>query len=104
VSAHLESWTNRLIVELAEKGQLPAFYPWREVVEIGGLMACAFDLAGLGRAAADAIDQILKRGEGRRNPISRPNKFVLSINVKTAKTLGLTVPTSLLARADEVIE
>jgi putative ABC transport system substrate-binding protein len=105
VSAHLENWTNRrLIVELAEKGRLPAIYLWREFVEIGGLMAYAFDLAGLGRGAADAIDQILKGVKAGEIPFSQPTKFVLSINVNTAKVLGLTVPPALLARADEVIE
>jgi putative ABC transport system substrate-binding protein len=94
----------RLIVELAEKGRLPTLYAWREAVEIGGLMAYAFEFLELFRHNADVIDQILKGAKPGDIPFYQARKFDLAINLKTAKTLGLEIPASLLARADEVIE
>jgi putative tryptophan/tyrosine transport system substrate-binding protein len=100
-----ENFTNqRLIVELAEMARLPAISAYREYVELGGLMAYAYDLGDMGRGAADQIDQILKGTKPGEIPIYQATKFELSINLKTARTLGLTIPPSLLARADEVIE
>ena len=94
----------RLIVEIVEKGRLPAIYPWHEFVEVGGLMAYGTDLADLGRHAAHQIDLILKGMKPGDIPFYQPKTMKLTINLKTAKALGLTVPNELLATADEVIE
>ena len=105
VLPHLENWTNlRLIVELAEKGRLPVLYRYRKAVEIGGLMAYGFDFTDAGRGAADATAQILKGAKPGEIPFAQPTKFELSVNLKSAKALGIEIPGSLLARADEVIE
>jgi putative ABC transport system substrate-binding protein len=105
VSDLLDNFTyRRLIVELAEQSRLPAIYPNREFAEIGGLMAYAFDIADLGLHYADQVDLILKGTKASDIPIYQPTKFALIVNLKTAKALGLTIPPSLLARADEVIE
>ena len=94
----------RLIVELAEKARLPAIYSYREFVEVGGLMSYGPDLEEMYRRAADQVDQILKGTKPRDIPVYHPTKFELVINLKTAKALHLTVPQSLLARADAVIQ
>jgi putative ABC transport system substrate-binding protein len=93
-----------LIVELAAKGRLPTIYPWRQCVEAGGLMSYGIDVADVGHRVADMADQILKGGKPGEIPIFQPTKFELSINLKTAKTLGIELPPLLLARADNVIE
>jgi putative tryptophan/tyrosine transport system substrate-binding protein len=93
-----------LIVELADRNQLPVIYPFREFVEIGGLIAYGFDVADIWRHSADEIDEILRGRKPSDLPYYQLTKFALIINLKTAKALGLTVPPSLLARADEVIE
>jgi putative ABC transport system substrate-binding protein len=94
----------RLIVELAEKNRLPAMYADRDYSDAGGLMAYAVDLGELGRRMADDVHQILNGAKPGDIPIYQPTKFELVINLKAAKTLGLTIPPALLARADEVIE
>ena len=94
----------QLIVELAEKSRLPALYPWREYVEEGGLMAYASDNRELWRRMADDVHQILNGAKPGDIPIFQPTKFEFVINLKTAKELGLTIPPTLLAAADEVIE
>jgi putative tryptophan/tyrosine transport system substrate-binding protein len=94
----------RLIVELAEKARLPAIYSYREFVEVGGLMSYGPDLAEIYGHAADQVDQILKGTSPREIPVYHPTKFALVINLRSAKALGLTVPPSLLARADAVIQ
>jgi putative tryptophan/tyrosine transport system substrate-binding protein len=94
----------RLIVEIVEKGRLPAIYPWHEFVEVGGLMAYGIDLADLGRHAAHQIDLILKGMKPGDIPFYQPKTIKLTINLKTAKALGLTIPPELLALADEVVE
>ena len=100
-----ENYANhKVIVELAHKARLPAIYPARSFVEDGGLMSYGMDLSALGRRVADIVDQILKGQKPSDIPIFQPTKFELAINLKTAKTLSLTVPTELLATADEVIE
>jgi putative ABC transport system substrate-binding protein len=94
----------QLIVELAEKSRLPAMYPYREYAEVGGLVAYATDLTEFGRRLAASAGQILNGAKPGDIPIYQATKFELVVNLKTAKGLGLTVPQSLLARADEVIE
>jgi ABC-type uncharacterized transport system substrate-binding protein len=94
----------RLIVDMAAKGRLPTIYPWRQCVEAGGLMAYGIDLSDLGHRIADLVDQILKGAKPGEIPIFEPTKFELSINLKTAKTLGIELPPLLVARADNVIE
>jgi putative ABC transport system substrate-binding protein len=100
-----ENFFNRkTIVTLATKEQLPAIYPYRAHAQLGGLMAYAFDQSELGRHAVSQVDQILRGTNPGDIPFHQPTRFQLTINLKTAKALGLTVPPSLLARADEVIE
>jgi ABC transporter substrate binding protein len=94
----------RLIAELAEKSRLPAIYPGRNFVEVGGLMSYGIDISDLGHRIADMVDQILKRAKPSDIPIYQPTKFDLSINLKTAKALGIELPPLLVARADNVIE
>lgn len=93
-----------LIIELAEKGRLPAIYPFAMFVKAGGLMSYGVDLSALGERAANMADRILKGAKPGEIPVFQPSKFELAINLKTAKALGLTVPPELLATADEVIE
>jgi putative tryptophan/tyrosine transport system substrate-binding protein len=94
----------RLIVELAEKGRLPTIYPFRQYVEAGGLMAYGIDASDVGHRVADLADKILKGAKPGEIPIFQPTHFELSINLKTAKTLGIELPPLLVARADNVIE
>ena len=94
----------RLIVELIEKTRVPAIYGYREYVEAGGLMAYEGELGELGRRMADNVHEILNGAKPGDIPIYQQTKFALIINLKAAEALGLTMPPSLLARADEVIE
>ena len=94
----------RRLVELAAKNRLPAVYAWREFVDAGGLMAYGPNLADLYRRAATYVDKILKGAKPADLPVEQPTKFELVINVKVAKALGLTIPQSLLLRADEIIQ
>lgn len=94
----------RLIVSLAEMARLPTIYPYRTYLDEGGLMVYGSDLAALYHWVARYIDQILRGEKPGEIPIYLESKFELLINLKAAKTLGLTIPTSLLVRADEVIE
>ena len=93
-----------LIVELVERNRLPALYPFREFVDIGGLMAYAVDVQDMFRRGADYTAMILTGKKPGELPIYQADKFTTVINLKTARTLGLTIPPALLARADEVIE
>jgi putative ABC transport system substrate-binding protein len=93
----------RRLVDLAAKNRLPTVFPYREFVDVGGLMAYGPDLADLARRSATYVVKILKGANPGDLPVEQPTKFELIINLKTAKALGLTLPPSLLARA-EVIE
>jgi putative tryptophan/tyrosine transport system substrate-binding protein len=92
------------IISLATKKQLPAVWSVKERVVDGGLMSYGADVADLYRRAAGYVDRILKGAKPADLPVEQPTKFVLAINLKTAKALGLTIPQSLLLRADEVIQ
>jgi putative ABC transport system substrate-binding protein len=92
------------IVELSNKGQLPAMFGFAEYARAGGLMAYGPSVPDLFRRAATYVDRILKGAKPADLPIEQPTKFELVINLKTAKALGLTIPQSLLLRADQVIE
>jgi putative tryptophan/tyrosine transport system substrate-binding protein len=92
------------LAELALKGRLPTMYSFRENVEAGGLMAYAVNMADITGHAAVYVDKILKGAKPADLPVEQPTKFELVINMKTAKALGLTIPQSILLRADEVIQ
>ena len=92
------------IISLAAKNRLLAMYPYRFFAVEGGLMSYGTDMANQFRQAALYIDRILKGEKPSDLPVQQPTKFELIINLTTAKAVGLTFPTSLLARADEVIE
>jgi putative tryptophan/tyrosine transport system substrate-binding protein len=93
----------RIVAAIAKRG-IAAMYEWGEIARAGGLMAYGPVIAELDRLVAVYVDRILKGANPSGLPIEQPKKFELVINLKTAKTLGLTIPQSLLARADEVIE
>ena len=90
--------------DLAKKHRLPLMVRARPEVEMGGLMSYYADALDYYRRAATFVDKILRGAKPGDLPVEQPTKFELVINLKTAKALGLTIPPSLLARADEVIE
>ena len=94
----------RELADLAIKAQLPAMVDVRQTVEAGGLMSYFPNTPDMARRAATYVDKILKGAKPADLPVEQPTKFELVINLKTAKALGLTIPPSILARADEVIE
>ena len=92
------------IADLALKHRLPTVVGGREYAEAGGLISYAVRYPDLFRRAASYVDKILKGAKPADLPVEQPTKFELVINLKTAKALGLTIPPSLLQRADQVIE
>ena len=95
---------NRRSVELAYEWRLPAIYQGGYIVDMGGLLSYGPDFHEEWRQAAVYVDRILKGANPADLPVEQPTKFVLEINLKTAKALGLTIPDSIIARADKVIE
>jgi len=93
-----------VVPDLASQAGLPSIYLIRELVQAGGLISYGPDLRVLARRGAHFVDRILKGAKPADLPIEQPSKFLLSINLKTAKSLGLDIPSSHLTRADEVIE
>jgi putative tryptophan/tyrosine transport system substrate-binding protein len=96
--------TYDLIISLAARYRIPTIYPYRTMVAAGGLVSYGTDNADLYRRAPTYIDRILKGAKPADLPVQLPTKFELAVNLKTAKTLGLDIPATLLGRADEVIE
>ena len=92
------------LVELAAQQRLPAMYNAKEFVKIGGLIAYGASIADTYRIAASYVDKILKGAKPADLPIEQPSKLELFINRKTAKALGITIPQTLLATADDLIE
>jgi putative ABC transport system substrate-binding protein len=93
-----------LIIGLVERQRLPAIYPYAYFVRSGGLISYGIDNSDLWRRAASYVDRILNGETPANLPVQQPTKYVLAINLKTAKALGLAVPPTLLNRADEVVE
>lgn len=105
VSDEAEHLTYRaVLVELAAKNNLPAIYPFREFVEVGGFLAYSIDLGDIARRMANLADKILKGADPGNIPFFQQIKFELIVNLKTSKALGLQIPATLVARADEVVE
>jgi putative ABC transport system substrate-binding protein len=95
---------HRRLLDLAARHRLPAVYPWRDFVDAGGLMSYGASLTDLSRRAATYVDRILKGAKPGDLPVEQPTKFELVINLKTARTLGLTIPPSVMSQADQIIE
>ena len=104
VSTPMFGSERRRLVDLAAKSRLPTMFSFRGYVDAGGLMSYGSNLGDLFRRAAGYVDKILKGAKPVDLPVEQPIKFELVINLKTAKALGLTIPQSLLVRADEVIQ
>jgi putative ABC transport system substrate-binding protein len=94
----------RRLAQMAATNRLPAVFSFREYVDAGGLLSYGPNLADLSRRAATYVDKILKGAKPGDLPVEQPTRFELVINLKTAKELGLTIPQSMIARADEVVE
>jgi putative ABC transport system substrate-binding protein len=95
---------SNLIIGLAARHRIPAVYPFRFYASDGGLVSFGIDPADLFRRAALYVDRILRGEKAADLPVQAPTRYELVVNLKTAKSLGLTVPPTLLATADEVIE
>jgi ABC-type uncharacterized transport system substrate-binding protein len=95
---------HKRILEFAAMQRIPAFYHWREFVDAGGLAYYGASIQEMYRQAATYVDRILKGAKPGDLPVEQPTKFDFVINLKTAKALGLTIPRSVLGRADEIIE
>jgi putative tryptophan/tyrosine transport system substrate-binding protein len=98
-----QRYIERIVASMAEL-RLPAMYQLREAVDRGGLMSYGASMSDLSRRAATFVDKILKGAKPAELPVEQPTKFELVVNLKTAKALGLTIPPSLLARADQIVE
>jgi ABC-type uncharacterized transport system substrate-binding protein len=92
------------IIALAAHHRLPSVYPFRYFVASGGLMSYGIEMLETYRQAASYVDRILRGEKAADLPVQAPTKYELVINLKTARALGIDIPTSVLARADEVIE
>jgi putative tryptophan/tyrosine transport system substrate-binding protein len=104
VASPLINNNSNLIISLAALHRLPATYPWRSFVAEGGLICYGPDPIDAHRKAAGYVDRILKGEKPADLPVQAPTKYETVVNLKTAKALGLTLPSSLLARVDEIIE
>jgi putative ABC transport system substrate-binding protein len=91
-------------LDFAAKNRLPAMYQTSEWVDAGGLMSYAPNFTDLWRRAADFVDKILKGAKPADLPVEQPTKFEFLVNLKTAKQIGVTIPSSVLARADKLIK
>lgn len=98
------SLPQKLVADLALKARLPAAAPTSTFTKLGGLLAYSADLNALYRRCADFVDKVLKGAKPADLPVERPTKFWLAVNAQTAKRLGVTVPPTIMSRADEVIE
>jgi ABC-type uncharacterized transport system substrate-binding protein len=94
----------KVIVSLARRYRVPAVYPYRFFTAEGGLMSYGVDIPDLFRRSASYVDRILSGAKPRDLPVQQPTKFEFVINLQTAQALGIDVPSTLLARADEVID
>jgi putative ABC transport system substrate-binding protein len=94
----------RPIVDFATRQRLPSVNAYREVVEAGGLLSFGPSYEDMHRRAADYVDKILKGTKPGDLPVELPRKFILRVNLKAAKAIGLKIPESFLLRADQVIE
>jgi putative ABC transport system substrate-binding protein len=92
------------IPDLVARAKIPTIYQAPEVVRAGGLIAYSWDILGVTRRHAQYVDRILPGANPADTPVEQPTRYNLLLNLRTAKALGLTVPASLLARADELIE
>ena len=104
LSDPIASANRRMIIELAAQNRIPAVYYFREAAVDGGLLAYGADLVDLNRRSAAYVAKLLKGAKAAELPIEQAERFLLVINLKTARALGLNIPTTLLATADEVIE
>jgi putative ABC transport system substrate-binding protein len=104
VASVILSTDHQRVIQLAAKHRLPTIYDWREHAQSGGLIAYGGSVQGFTRRAAVYVDRIFKGANPADLPVERATTFELAINLKTAKALGLTIPQSLLLRADQVIE
>ena len=104
VSSALAYTLTKRTAELALEHGLPSCHPFRETVAAGGLVSLGPDVVEIARQGAIYVDKIIKGAEPSKLPVQQPSRYEMHLNLKTAKALGLTLPPSLLARADEVIE
>jgi putative tryptophan/tyrosine transport system substrate-binding protein len=93
-----------VVISAAARNRVPTIYPYRYMVAAGGLVSYGVDNTDLFRRAGDYVDRILKGANPADLPVQLPTVFELAVNLKTAKSLGITIPGTVIARADEVIE